>query len=412
MKAVCMLVQNHYDMDIRVRRKAEALVAEGYEVDVLALQSPFSKSKNYNLSGVNVETVSLGKKRGSLIRYTFEYAAFFIWAFIKLSTRMSRRQYAIVDVNNLPDFLIFAGAYAKWRGAKLVLDMHEITPEFYISKYGVKQDSLLISFLKWVERMSFDFADSVITINEPLTQLLVSRGLPTGKTTEIMNSVDESLFDTVSESPSIANASEARPEFVMMYHGTLTHLYGLDIAVQALGLAQEEMPGAQFWILGDGPERPDLEALAAKVGLANKVRFVGKVRPEDVPQWLKVCDLGVLATRRDVFLDFSFSNKLSEYIVLGKPVICSRLKAIRHYFSEDALAYFEPGDAKALANQMVRLYQDSQLRVSLANKALIEYKPIRWEVMKARYLQLIASLTVCESNHESKQQPEAFAKVR
>jgi len=412
MKAVCILLQNHYDMDIRVRRKAEALVAEGYEVDVLALQSPFSKSKNYNLSGVNVETVSLGKKRGSLIRYTFEYAAFFIWAFIKLSTRMSRRQYAIVDVNNLPDFLIFAGAYAKWRGAKLVLDMHEITPEFYISKYGVKQDSFLISFLKWVERMSFDFADSVITINEPLTQLLVSRGLPIGKTTEVMNSVDESLFDKVSESPNIANASEDRPEFVMMYHGTLTHLYGLDIAVQALGLAQAEMPGARFWILGDGPERPDLEALAAKVGLANKVRFVGKVRPEDVPQWLKVCDLGVLATRRDVFLDFSFSNKLSEYIILGKPVICSRLKAIRHYFSEDALAYFEPGDAKALASKMVRLYQDSQLRVSLANKALIEYKPIRWEVMKARYLQLIASLAVCESNHKSKQQPEAFAKAR
>src|SRR4029079_6850566 len=133
-------------------RKAEALVAEGYEVDVLALQSPFSKSKNYNLSGVNVETISLGKKRGSLIRYTFEYVAFLIWAFIKLSARMSRRQYAIVDVNNLPDFLIFAGAYAKWRGAKLVLDMHEITPEFYISKYGVREDSLLIRFLTRVER--------------------------------------------------------------------------------------------------------------------------------------------------------------------------------------------------------------------------------------------------------------------
>src|SRR4029079_6227615 len=154
MKAVCMLVQNHYDMDIRVRRKAEALIAEGYEVDVLALQSPFSKSKNYSLCSVNVETISLGKKRGSLIRYTFEYVAFFIWAFFKLSTRMSRKQYAVVDVNNLPDFLVFAGAYAKWQDARLVCDMHEITPEFSISKYGVKEGSLLIRFLKWVERKS------------------------------------------------------------------------------------------------------------------------------------------------------------------------------------------------------------------------------------------------------------------
>ena len=171
------------------------------------------------------------------------------------------------------------------------------------------------------------------------------------------------------------------------------------------------MPGAQFWILGNGPERPALEVLVEKAGLGEKVRFIGSVRPEEVPQWLNRCDVGVLATRRDIFLDFSFSNKLSEYIILGKPVISSRLKAIGHYFSEDALAYFEPGDAKALASQMVRSYADPQLRVSLASRASEEYKPIRWEVMKSRYLQLIASLIACESNTRDGQRREAFAKT-
>ena len=80
MKSVCMLVQNHYDMDIRVRRKAEALVAAGYSVDVLALASSRSTSKNYTLSGVNVYTVSLAKKRGSLVRYAYEYLAFLLWS--------------------------------------------------------------------------------------------------------------------------------------------------------------------------------------------------------------------------------------------------------------------------------------------------------------------------------------------
>jgi glycosyltransferase involved in cell wall biosynthesis len=411
MKAVCMLVQNPYDMDIRVRRKAEALVAAGYAVDVLALQSSFSKSKNYSLCGVNVETISLGKKRGSLMRYTFEYVAFFIWAFFKLSTRMSQGQYAVVDVNNLPDFLVFAGAYAKWRGSRIVFDMHEITPEFYISKYGIKEDSLLIGFLKWVEKVSFNFADRVITINEPITQLLASRGLPLAKTTEVMNSVDESLFDRSPNSAGAPTSGEKQPEFVMMYHGTLTRPYGLEIAIEAFGLAQEEMPGAQFWILGNGSERPSLEVLARNAGLANKVRFVGSVRPEEVPQWLNRCDVGVLATRRDIFLDFSFSNKLPEYIIMNKAVISSRLKTIRHYFSEDALAYFVPGDAEALASQMVRLYADPQLRVRLASRALDEYKPIRWEVMKGRYLQLIASLVACESNSSGKQRREALAKA-
>jgi glycosyltransferase involved in cell wall biosynthesis len=389
MKAVCMLVQNHYDVDIRVRRKAEALVAAGYAVDVLALQSSFSKSKNYRLCGVNVETIALGKKRGSLIRYIFEYVAFFVWAFFKLSTRMSQRQYAVVDVNNLPDFLVFAGAYAKWRGSRIVFDMHEITPEFYISKYGIKEDSLLIGFLKWIEKMSFNFADYVITINEPITQLLISRGLPLAKTTEVLNSVDESLFDKVLSSPNAPKAGEKQPQFVMMYHGTLTRPYGLDLAIEAFGLVQKEMPGAQFWILGNGPEKPALEVLAEKAGLANKTRFIGSVRPEEVPQWLNRCDVGVLATRRDIFLDFSFSNKLSEYIILGKPVISSRLKAIRHYFSEDALSFFEANNPVDLAYQMARLYKEKALRTKLAVKAKQEYMPIRWEVMKQRYLKMM-----------------------
>src|SRR5882724_10051897 len=73
MKTVCIVVQNYYDIDIRVRRKAEALVAAGYEVDVLALRATADGPASYVLSGVQVYTVDLGKQRGSLVRYVFEY---------------------------------------------------------------------------------------------------------------------------------------------------------------------------------------------------------------------------------------------------------------------------------------------------------------------------------------------------
>src|SRR5258705_9904494 len=82
-KSVCILVQSVYDFDPRVRRKAEALVAAGYVVDVLALRADNGK-KNYVLNGVTVHTLSLGKKRGSVIRYAYEYAAFFLWAFVRV----------------------------------------------------------------------------------------------------------------------------------------------------------------------------------------------------------------------------------------------------------------------------------------------------------------------------------------
>jgi len=391
MKSVCILVQNYYEIDIRVRRKAEALVASGYSVDVLALRSAHSPAKAYQLEGVNVYTIALGKKRGSLVRYLWEYVAFFVWAFFKVSVLISRRQYAIIDVNNLPDFLVFAGAYAKWRGAKLVFDMHEITPEFYISKYGIRQNSLLVRLLKWIERASFNFADHVITINEPIRQLLVSRGLPADKATIIMNSVDESMFGGAADGPSGKRAEDAG-KFVMMYHGTLTRIYGLDISIEAFGQVHQAMPGAEFWILGNGPERKSLEALRQKLGLESKVTFIGSVLPGEVQQWLSRCDVGVLATRRDIFLEYSFSNKLSEYIIMGKGVISSNLKAIRHYFSERALAYFEPNNPAGLAKQMLRLYRDRESCASLVRQARQEYAPICWEVMKRRYLQKMDEL--------------------
>jgi glycosyltransferase involved in cell wall biosynthesis len=409
MKTVCMVVQNYYDMDIRVRRKAEALIAAGYSVDVLALRSSSSDPKSYSLAGVSVETIALGKKRGSLLRYIFEYAVFFIWAFLKVSNRAKQRRYAVVEVNNLPDFLVFAGAYAKWNGARIVFDMHEITPEFYMSKYGIEESSILIKFLKWIEKLSFEFADHVLTINEPITQLLVNRGLSRTKATEIMNAVDESLFETIPEQPDLADQGGGQQRFIMMYHGTLTNIYGLDIAIEAFGLARREMPGAQFWILGNGPEKASLEAQVKKLALEKEVRFVGSVRPEAVPQWLKRCDAGVLATRCDVFLDLSFSNKLSEYIIMDKAVIASRLKAIRYYFDENALAYFEPGNAPQLASEMIRLYSHPELRSNLAEQALKEYKPISWEVMKHRYLQLIGSFVPCETKGQGRQQTEFVA---
>ncbi len=104
------------------------------------------------------------------------------------------------------------------------------------------------------------------------------------------------------------------------------------------------------------------------------------------------CDAGILPIRRDVFLDFAFPNKLPEFVITGKPVLMSRLKTIRRYFSEEALVYFEPNNAEDLARQMVRLYTDRALGTRLAARAMEEYAPIRWDVMKQRYLGLIEDL--------------------
>jgi len=245
--------------------------------------------------------------------------------------------------------------------------------------------------LTYLEKISIRFADRVLTINAPIEDLLVSRGLDRSKSTIVMNAVDEVRF-AASTSSTPAQAMRDGQKFVMMDHGTLTSIYGLDIAVEALALAYQDMPGAELWILGSGTEKDTLAKLAEDRGLTSKVKLVGQVPATEIPGWLSQCDAGILPIRRDVFLDFAFPNKLPEFIIAGKSVIVSRLKAIRHYFSEDSLAYFEPNNPDDLAKQMVCMYRNPQLRADLLAKARVEYTPIRWDVMKQRYLALIDEL--------------------
>jgi glycosyltransferase involved in cell wall biosynthesis len=209
-----------------------------------------------------------------------------------------------------------------------------------------------------------------------------------------MNAVDESLFAAPSAAP--AEAPARKPGFVMMYHGTLTKIYGLDLAIEAFAKVKERLADAEFWILGRGPQKDELQALAVQLGLSARIKFLGNVRPDEISAWLTYTDIGVLATRRDAFLDLSFSNKLSEYIIMRKAVLCSNLRSIRSYFSDNALQYFEANRSDDLAKQMLRLYEDAKLRRSLAERALIEYHPIRWEVMSERYRALVAALVAAE----------------
>jgi glycosyltransferase involved in cell wall biosynthesis len=391
MKSICLVVQSIYDFDPRVRRKAEALAAAGFSVDVLALR-PSPGKHSYSLNGVHVDTFSLGKQRGSLVRYAFEYAAFFLWVLFRLPWQMLRRRYSVIDINTLPDFLIFAAVLAKWMGAKLILDMHEITPEFYRSKYRIPERSLTVRILTYVEKISMAFADHVLTINHPIEDLLVGRGLPRSKSTVIMNAVDESRFAASATSFSSIAGERGASGFVMMYHGTLTSIYGLDIAVEAFALAEKEMPGSELWILGLGPEAGALKELARARGVGESVRFPGQVASTDIPAWLRQADMGILPIRHDVFLDFAFPNKLPEFIFMDKPVLISRLKAIQHYFSDDALAYCAPNDAADLAQQMVRMYRNPHQRAQLAVTSKQEYLPIRWDVMRQRYIGLVEQL--------------------
>ena len=84
-------------------------------------------------------------------------------------THGQSRKFDLVHVHNIPDFLIFSAWPAKRRGARLILDIHDIVPEFFVSKFGPPPQSLLVRSLRWVEKVSASVFDHVILSNHLYT---------------------------------------------------------------------------------------------------------------------------------------------------------------------------------------------------------------------------------------------------
>jgi glycosyltransferase involved in cell wall biosynthesis len=177
-----------------------------------------------------------------------------------------------------------------------------------------------------------------------------------------------------------------------MYHGTLTYLYGVDIAIRAIERLKDRIPDLELRIFGSEAETEELKALAEELGVSSNVVFMGRVGMDEIPEYISQADIGVMPTVRDGYIDLSFSNKLAEYVSMKKPAVATRLNSTLEYFSEDAISYFESRDVEALASKIFELYMNPQKRLQQAEKAFQQYQEIRWPVMKQRYIGLIESL--------------------
>jgi glycosyltransferase involved in cell wall biosynthesis len=310
-----------------------------------------------------------------------EYAAFFLFTLFKLNILDAREKIDVVQVCNLPDILVFAAIIQKLKKRRIIVDMHEIMPEFFMSKFGVCRESFIVKMLVFVERISLLFADEVMTVNEPIKKIFEKRAIPGRSIEVVMNTMDESTGGRVGKKDHCG--------FNCVYHGTITELYGLDMALLGFSKAFEHAGDMLFHIFGEGPELRKLRWLARDLGVERNVVFHGHVPYQEMMQRLGEMDLGILALRKDVFLNLSFSNKLAEYIFLKIPVVTSDLDSVKYYFGEDQILYYESGNAEDLSRKILYAYLNREKIGAMSEAALDRYREIDWSVMEKRYLRVI-----------------------
>jgi glycosyltransferase involved in cell wall biosynthesis len=314
-------------------------------------------------------------------------------------TRLHRKQkYDVIHVHNMPDFLVFAALIPKLMGAKVILEIQDVSPELLAAKAGTRLRKFILPLAKWQEHISARFAHHVITVGWPFERLLLKRGIPAAKITNILNSADPRLFPVERSTEISMEAPSAENPLILMYHGTLAKRNGLDTAIQALAQARQVTPYLRLDIKGRGEAIPSLKLLARELGISEHVIFSDPCPSEELVDFVLHGDIGIIPYRSDGFMDLVLPTKAYEFALMRRPMIASETPAIRSMFRPESLILCEPGNADSFAEAIIDLYQHPEKRLQMVNEAAKDYTPYRWEVMAERYQRLLLTLAQGENS--------------
>jgi glycosyltransferase involved in cell wall biosynthesis len=381
-----MVVHGPYPVgEPRVEREALAARAAGWEVDVVAMHRP-GEAAEETIAGVRVRRLPLEHRRGrSLLGTLGEYVGFAARAAWELA---HGGRYDVVQVHTPPDFLLAAALVQRLRGASLVLDIHDLSSDMFAMRFGSRRGSALAeSVLRLVERAAVHAADAVLTVHEPYLRELEHRGAPADKLTVLMNTVDESRL------PDTDGADRSKNGFRIVYHGTITPPYGVDLIVRAAARARTRIPNLSLELYGEGDELSAVRRLADDLGVAERLSTSRDyLSHRDVLARVSGASAGVVPNRPTRLNRFALSSKLFEYVALGIPVAVADLPTLRAHFSDAEVRFFRAGDEAELAEALVEIAANPDAARRRAENAGKRYESYRWPNQARRYVALLDRL--------------------
>jgi len=375
-KRICIIRHNYYPQENHVRRDAETLSEAGYEVDIICLKyknQPFFEIIN----GIKVYRIPVAHKRSGFFRYIFEYGSFFILASIFVSILYFRKGYKVIEVDTMPDFLVFSTFIPKIFGTKVIAYMFENMPELYTFENMLSITHPVVKFLKIIENLSLKFADKIIVTHALACKIFMKHGIPESKFSIVLNVPNENIFVLSSHKKEKKNKNT----FMVVSHGSILKRYGFQVIVKAIKLLEKDISELKLLVVGEGEYKNKIIQLVNNLHIPEKAHFTGFIPFENIPKTIGNADIGIVPMLADLMLP----NKLFEYIILNIPTI-------KDYFDESCVMYFEPGNPEDLAEKILYLYNHPDKRKELVKNASEIYEKYKWSRMKEVYLDVYKKL--------------------
>ncbi|MHB9027419.1 MAG: glycosyltransferase family 4 protein [Candidatus Latescibacterota bacterium] len=260
----------------------------------------------------------------------------------------------------------------------------ETTPAYRRSR----REEKLVSFL--LRRCRY-----LVTNSPATTREFVEYGIPGDRLIEILPGVDAGVFTPGSKPESLIQAYGLAGKRILLTVARLAKRKGHDLVLQALPLLADA-DDLHYLIVGEGEDRPRLEALTAREGLEEKVTFVGWVEDRDLPDYYRLADIYVMPNREVLEVTDSlegFGISFIEAAACGIPAIAGRSGGAGAAVLDHETGFIvDPENPRELADRIQLLLDSPGLRSEMGRKGRERAeRELGWE---RRTRELAARLTV------------------
>ncbi len=240
---------------------------------------------------------------------------------------------------------------ARLKGAKFLFEVRDLWPDFAIA-VGVLKNPLLIKLSLWLERFLYTRADWMMVNSPAYVAHVLARG---ARGVDLVpNGADPAMFDPLARGEDFRAAYHLQDKFVVMYAGAHGISNDLDVVLDAAERLRNESD-IVFVLVGDGKEKPRLQARAAQMGLTNVV-FVPPAPKTAMPAVLAAADACIAILKPLDEYKTTYPNKVFDYMAAGRPVVLAIEGVIRDVVEDaDCGVFPKPGDPQDMANAIAFL---------------------------------------------------------
>jgi glycosyltransferase involved in cell wall biosynthesis len=358
----------------RIFEFAKQLKKFGHEVTILTAMPNYPKGEIFEeykgkkvvieeLEGIKIiRTGIYATKSKSFTKRLRNYLSF-TFSSVLTGSRYIDKQDAIIT-ESPPLFLGWSGyVISKMKKAKFVFNISDLWPESAV-KLGVLHNKALIKMSTWLEEFCYKKAHAVTGQTKGIVDNIVNRGIDNNKVHLITNGVDTEFFKKENRDEKFRKEIDIEKKFAVCYAGIHGIAQGLENVIEAAEILKN-YDEIKFLFFGDGPEKSDLITMVREKALTN-VEFFPVQSKNKMPRIIASMDATVIPLKKLDLFKGALPSKMFEALSSELPIVLA-VEGEAEKLINDAKAGItvEPENSREIAEAVLKLYNDSELRRQL-----------------------------------------------